>query len=103
MTMQEFPGADSAMTSYSSAMAWYDTDEGRYVLLRSLFQRGAGIPGRPRFDSESGRRVLRLALHATGRYAEGEPYWQFPKDARGAAPNSRRESRCRGPHDFHPF
>ena len=103
MAMQGFPGADYAMTWYSFAMAWYDTDEGQYALLRSLFQRGTAIPGRPRFDSESGRPVLRLALHATGRYAEGEPYWQFPKDARGAAPNSRRESRCGGWHDFNFF
>ena len=103
MAMQGFPGADSAMTWYSSAMAWYDAEEGQYDLLRYLFHRGSAIPARPLFDRDAGRPVLRLALKTTRRYAEGEPYWEFPKHARGAAPNSRREPRCRGPHVFHAF
>ena len=34
MAMQGFPGADFAMTWYSSAMAWYDTEESQIELLR---------------------------------------------------------------------
>ena len=79
MAMQGFPGADSAMTWYSFAMAWYDTEEGRYDLLRYLFHRGSAIPARPLFDRDDGRPVLRLALKKSRRYEEGDPYWQFPK------------------------
>ena len=103
MAMLGFPGADFAMTWYSSAMAWYDTKEGQYDLLRYLFHRGSAIPARPLFDRDAGRPVLRLALMKSRRYAKGYPYWEFPKHARGAAPNSRREPRCREPFLFYAF
>ena len=103
MAMPGFPCADFAMTWYSFEMAWYDTEEGQDDLIRYLFRRGSAIPARPLFDRDAGRPVLRLALKKSRRYAEGEPYWEFPKHARGAAPNSRREPRCRGPHVFHAF
>ena len=79
MAMQGFTGAVSAMTWYSSAMAWYDTDEGQYALLRSLFQRGTAIPGRPRFDSESGRPVLRLASACNGTLCGGRAVLAVPE------------------------
>ena len=103
MAMPGFSCADFAMTWYSSAMAWYDTEECQYDLIRYLFDRGSAIPARPLFDREHGRPVLRLALKKSRRYEEGDPYWQFPKHARGAELNSRREPRCRAPLPFHAF
>ena len=103
MAMQGFPGAHSAMTWYMSAMAWYDTEEGQYDLLRNVFYRGSAIPARPLFDRDAGRPVFRLALKKSRRYAEGEPYLEFPKHARGAALNSRRDRRRREPFREPPF
>ena len=72
-------------------------------LIRYLFDRGSAIPARPLFDREHGRPVLRLALKKSRRYEEGDPYWQFPKHARGAVPNSRREQGCRAPLSSNAF
>ena len=45
MAMKGFPGADSAMTWYSFAMAWYDTEESQYnsgscFIAAARFQQG---------------------------------------------------------------